>query len=104
MSINEFKEAMKNEGMKREYEAYIDEKKPETLDALAEAVVDFAAVKGYSISKEDVINSIPDELKYGKVELSDDMLDTVVGGGYLQDWGKEIAENIEKWLENSGWL
>ena len=80
MSINEFKEAMKNEAMKREYEAYIDEKKPETPEALVEVVVDFAAVKGFSISKEEVMNNIPDEMKSGKMELSDDMLDAVVGG------------------------
>ena len=80
MSMNEFKEAMKNEGMKQEYTAFIDEKKPETLDALAAAVAEFAAVKGYSIRKEDVMNSIPDELKSGTVELSDDMLDAVAGG------------------------
>ena len=33
-----------------------------------------------TISKEDVMNNISDELKSGKVELSDDMLDNVVGG------------------------
>ena len=82
---------MKNEGMKEEYTAFIEEKKPETLDALAETVVDFAAAKGFSISKEDVMNIIPDELKSGKAELSDDMLDAVVGGRCFQDWIKEIA-------------
>ena len=80
MSMNEFKEAMKNEAMKQEFTAFIEDKKPETLEALAEAVVDFAAVKGFSIGKEDVMNNTPDELKSGKMELSDDMLDNVVGG------------------------
>lgn len=80
MSMNEFKEAMKNKAMKQEYTAFIDEKKPETLDALAAAVAEFAAVKGYSIRKEDVMNNIPDEPKSDKMELSDDMLDNVVGG------------------------
>ncbi len=79
-NMNEFKEAMKNEAMKQEYKAFIDEKKPETLEALAGAVVDFAAVKGFDISKEDVLDNIPDELKSHKEELSDDMLDAVVGG------------------------
>ena len=80
MSMNEFKAAMKNEAMKREYEAYIDEKKPETPEALVEVVVEFAASKGFNISKEEVMNNIPDEMKSGKMELSDDMLDAVVGG------------------------
>ena len=80
MSMNEFKEAMKNEAMKQEYTAFIEEKKPETPEALVEVVVEFAAIKGFGISKEDVMNSIPDELKSGKMELSDDMLDAVVGG------------------------
>ena len=80
MSMNEFKEAMKNEAMKQEYMAYINEKKPETPEALVDTVVGFAAAKGFSISQEDVMNNIPDELKSGKMELSDDMLDGVVGG------------------------
>ena len=79
-NFEEFKAAMKNEAMKHEYEAYINEKKPETAEALVDTVVGFAASKGFSISKEEVMNSIPDELKSGKVELSDDMLDGVVGG------------------------
>lgn len=85
MTMNEFKEAMKNETMKQEYMAYIDEKQPETLEALVDTVVNFAATKGYSISKADVMSSIPDKPKSGKMELSDDMLDAVVGGS-LWDW------------------
>ena len=93
MSINEFKEAMKNEAMKREYEAYIDEKKPETPEALVEVVVEFAASKGFNISKEEVMNNIPDEMKSGKMELSDDMLDAVVGGS-LWKLIKKTASSI----------
>ena len=93
MSMNEFKEAMKNEAMKREYEAYIDEKKPETPEALVEVVVEFAASKGFNISKEEVMNNIPDEMKSGKMELSDDMLDAVVGGS-LWTLIKKTANSI----------
>lgn len=93
MSINEFKEAMKNEAMKWEYEAYIDEKKPETPEALVEVVVEFAASKGFNISKEEVLNNIPDEMKSGKMELSDDMLDAVVGGS-LWTLIKKTANSI----------
>ena len=32
MNMNEFKEAMKNEEMKQEYTAFIEEKKPQTLN------------------------------------------------------------------------
>ena len=80
MGMNEFKEAMKNEAMKQAYTAFIEEKKPETPEALVEVAVEFAAAKGFNISKEEVMSNIPDEMKYGKVELSDDMLDAVVGG------------------------
>ncbi len=92
-NFEEFKAAMKNEAMKHEYEAYINEKKPETPEALVDTVVGFAASKGFSISKEDVMNSIPDELKSGMVELSDDMLDAVVGGS-LWTLIKKTANSI----------
>ena len=101
MSMNEFKEAMKNEAMKQEFTAFIEDKKPETLEALAEAVVDFAAVKGFSIGKEDVMNNIPDKLKSGKMELSDDVMDNVVGGACcLMDL---IIEAIDSIYEEFGW-
>lgn len=80
MGMNEFKEAMKNEGMKQEFTAFVEEKKPETPEALAEVTVAFAEAKGYSISKDEVLNRILDELKSGKTELSDDMLNAVIGG------------------------
>lgn len=104
MSMNEFKEVLKDEAIKQEYTAFIEEKKPETLDAFADTMVYFAASKGFSISKEDVLNSIPDESKSGKVELSDDMLDAVAGGRCFQDWVKDIAYDFVKSLEDSGWL
>ena len=80
MGMNEFKEAMKNEGMKQEFTTFVEEKKPETPDALAEVTVVFAETKGYSISKDEVLNRIPDEMMSGKTELSDDMLNAVIGG------------------------
>ena len=56
-------------------------------------MAEFAAVKGFSISKEDVMNNIPDELKSGKMELSDDMLDAVTGGS-IWSWMKKTATSI----------
>lgn len=104
--MNEFREAMKNAVMKQEYTAFIKEKKPETLDAFAEAVADFAAAKGFSIRKEDVLNSIPDEQKSGKTELTDDMLDNVVGGRgrCIYDWIHEVADDFVNMLEDHGLL
>ena len=99
MSMNEFKEAMKNEAMRQEFTAFIEEKKPDTPEALAEVVTEFAAARGFTISKEDVVNNIPDKLKSGKMELSDDVMDNVVGGGWLQDWCHEIAVDFVNMLE-----
>lgn len=93
MGMNEFKEAMKNEGMKQEFTAFVEEKKPETLDALTEVTVVFAETKGYSISKDEVLNRIPDEMMSGKTELSDDMLNAVIGGS-LWTLIKKTANSI----------
>ena len=51
MNMNNFKEAIKNEAMKQEYTAFIEEKKPETLDALAETVEDYATSRGLASAK-----------------------------------------------------
>lgn len=99
MSMNEFKEALKSEAMLQEYTAFIEEKKPETPDALAEATVAFAEEKGYSISQEDVMNILPDELKSGKTELNDDMLDAVVGGSLwtkIKSTARKIANAAKR--------
>lgn len=89
--------------MKQEYTVFVDEKKPETLDALVEVVVDFAESKEFSISKEEVMNSNPDELKSGKMELSDDILDAVVGGS-AWEWIQKNAHDFVKSLEDAWWL
>lgn len=61
-------------------------------------MVDFAAAKGFSISQEEIKNNLPDELKSGKVELSDDILDAVVGGSLwtlIKKTATSIAEGAK---------
>ena len=47
------------------------------------------------------MNSIPDEAKSGKTELSDEMPDAVTGGS-LWDWIQKTAYDIAKSLKECG--
>lgn len=50
------------------------------------------------MSKEEVMNEMPNELKYRKTELNDDMLNTVAGGGIpVWTWLNRGADAFVDW-------
>lgn len=74
-SFAEFREAMKDEAMRKELVAYLAEKKPETKADEVQFIVEYAAVKGYSVTAEEL------GIERAKVrELTDDEVDNAAGG------------------------
>lgn len=71
----EFKEAMKDEAFRKEMAAFVIEKKPEDKAAELEAIVAFAANKGFAVTVEELGQEIA-----GSRELSDDEIESVAGG------------------------
>lgn len=49
------------------------------------------------------MNSLPDELKSGKTELSDDMLD-VVSGGSAWTWIKRNCADFAEYIKENWWF
>lgn len=77
-SFEEFKEALKDEAFRKELAAYLAEKKPETKESEVQTVVEFASVKGYAVTAEEL------GIESAKVrELTDDEVDNIVGGNAL---------------------
>ena len=71
----EFKEAMKDEAFRKEMAAFVKEKKPEDKAAELEAIVAFAANKGFAVTVEELGQEMA-----GNRELSDDEIESVAGG------------------------
>lgn len=91
MTLNEFKEAIKEETMRQQLAAFIADKAPENEEAEIMAVVEFAAGKGYEIAAEELSLD-----KIGAKELKDEELENVSGGSkpacmtdYLCYWVSE---------------
>lgn len=74
-TFSEFKEAMKDEALKKELDAYIEKKKPEDREAQVLALVAFAAEKGYAVTAEELG---ADAAK--NRELSDEEIENAAGG------------------------
>ena len=71
----EFKEAMKDESFRKEMATFMQEKKPQDKAAELEAIVAFAADKGFAVTVEELGREIA-----GSRELSDDEIESVAGG------------------------
>ena len=74
-TFEEFKEAMKDEIFRKEMVTFMEEKKPEDKAAELEAIVAFAADKGFAVTVEELGQEIA-----GSKELSDDEIENVAGG------------------------
>lgn len=71
----EFKEAMKDEAMRKELAAFCESKKVESSEEKILAAVEFAAEKGFEITAEDLgVDAVS-----GK-ELSDEEVENAAGG------------------------
>ena len=71
----EFKETMKDEAFRKEMAAFMEEKKPQDKKAEFEAIVAFAADKGFEVTVEELGQEIA-----GRKELSDEEIENAAGG------------------------
>lgn len=107
MTMNEFKEAMSTEEMKQEFAAFLEEKKPETREALEKALEAFAAAKGVTMLADEQLQDAaggtltPKECNHilRAVPLMDDDL-AAVEGGTASPWESFKKKMLDCFLSN----
>lgn len=98
-TFEEFKEAMKDEAFRKEMVTFMEEKKPADKAAEIEAIVAFAANKGFAVTVEELGQEMA-----GSRELSDDEIENVIGGEIDWDWCMldDCCIKIDGWKLCSG--